>query len=161
VRLVLVVLFTLLGFALFSWANISDSMSPIESRPDTVTGMEVLFYFVAILFVAILVWVAIMIIRAAPAARTRPYLFTRFVFVCSPVAITVISIVVGIFTGTFGPFSQTALSLLYYFTLYNVFVWFIAYGYWPVTQDRYRVRNPTDADTESPAFDETSSLFKI
>jgi hypothetical protein len=119
-------IFAVLGTILFAWVNIRDRMDPVIGRPDSVTAIEVLFYvegmhmvcilfssshllFSATLFVGILVWMGVLLVMAIPVAASKPYLLTRFLFVCIPTAFSVLSILVGIFSGTFGPVNSSCM----------------------------------------------------
>jgi len=144
-KVVMVGIFAVLGTVLFAWVNIRDRLDPVIGRPDTVTAIEVLFYIEATLFVGILIWMGVLLVMAVPVAASKPYLLTRFLFVSIPTAFAVLSILVGIFSGTFGPVGSTSLSIIYFMTLYNVYVWVLTFGYWPVEQ-RFFSKNPSEGD---------------
>jgi len=144
-KIVVCVIYAILGIILFAWVNILDRMDPVFGRPDSVSGVEVLFYIESTVFICILIWLAILIVMTIPVANSKPYIMTRFVYVGIPTTIATLSILIGIFSGTFGSLNVTSLSALYYLTLYHLYVWIMAYGYWPV-QERYRAGNPREDD---------------
>jgi len=121
--------------------NIRDRVNPILGWSGDVTGIQVLFYIDATIFVAILIWLGVLIVLTIPVATNKPYLLTRFLFVSVPTGICVLSVLIGIFTGTFGSYNSNSLSTTYFLTMYNVYIWVLAYGYWPVEQ-RFSARNP-------------------
>jgi len=144
-KLVMVTLFAVLGVTLFAWVNIRGRRDPVLGRPESVTGIVVLFYFEATTYIALLIWLGALIVMTIPVATSKPYLLTRFLFASIPTGVCVISVLVGIFAGSIGPLNANALSAAYFVTMYNLYIWILAYGYWPVDQ-RFTGRNPTEGD---------------
>ncbi|EFA74716.1 hypothetical protein PPL_11747 [Heterostelium album PN500] len=127
----LVLLFSVLGTTLFTWINLRDRKDPILGPATAVSGIQILFYFVTTSFVAILLWISMLVVMTAPTIANRKFLIPKFLFTAAPISIYVISLLAGIFAGTFGPLNPDALSTMYFTTLNNVFAMIIAYSYWP------------------------------
>jgi len=145
IKLVVVGIFGILGVTLFTWVNIADRLDPVLSNSGSITGIQALYYINSIIFVGVLVWLTVLSIMTIPVARNFPLWRIRFLFIAIPTSVVVLSITIGIFTGTFGSVRATSLSVTYYYTLYNLYVWVLTWGYWPVEQ-RFSVRNPTETD---------------
>ncbi|KAF2070833.1 hypothetical protein CYY_007857 [Polysphondylium violaceum] len=130
-KCIVVGVFTILGIALFSWINIRDRRDPIIGPATSDGGIQILFYLVATIFICILLWILLLVILTVPIAYGKRHLFLKFIFTAVPITVYVISIISGIFAGTFGPLNANALSVTYYNVLNNVFTAAIAYSYWP------------------------------
>jgi len=144
-KFIVVGIFAVLGITLFSWVDIRDDLDPILEHPEVISGVEVLFYIEATIYAGILIWLAILVVMTFPVATAKPYLMTRFLFASIPTSLCIISILIGIFNGTFGPLNESTLSMVYFLTLFNEFVWVLTFGFWPV-QEKFAVRNPSEAD---------------
>ncbi|GAM28108.1 hypothetical protein SAMD00019534_112840 [Acytostelium subglobosum LB1] len=130
-KLAVIGTFGALGIALFTWINLRDRKDPVLGPALAVNGIQVLFYFVSTIFIAILLWISMLVVITAPIVSGKRYLIPKFVFTSAPISIYVFSVIIGIFAGTFGPLNPTALSVMYFNTLNNVFTALIAYSYWP------------------------------
>jgi hypothetical protein len=145
-KFLIVGIFALLGIILFAWVDIRDDVEPIVGHSNLVSGVAVLFYIVATVYSGVLIWMAILVVMTIPVATSKPYLMIRFLFISIPTSFCILSILVGIFNGTFGPLNESTLSMVFYLTLYNAYIWILLVGYWPV-QERFTARNPSEADT--------------
>jgi len=141
-KLVVVSIFGIMSLVLFAWISIRDQSDPIFSTK--VTGVQVLFYLVAVLWTAMMVWVSILVAMTIPVVTKKSYLMTRFLFFAIPTAICVVSIMAGVLAGSFGPFRRSTLSFVYFLFLFNVYVYFLTWGYWPV-QEGFGRKNPSEA----------------
>eukprot|EP01111_Echinosteliopsis_oligospora_P000199 TRINITY_DN10188_c0_g1_i1.p1 TRINITY_DN10188_c0_g1~~TRINITY_DN10188_c0_g1_i1.p1 ORF type:complete len:464 (+),score=113.67 TRINITY_DN10188_c0_g1_i1:53-1444(+) len=147
IKLIVIGTFFLIGFVLFAWVDISDDFDPIIGQPGSVTGQSTLFYIEAILYTSVIVWLSVIIIMTVTVVSSQThYLYTRFCFISIPTSIVVVSILIGLFTGNFGPYNTSTLPMVYYSTLYNVYVWVLAFGFWPV-KERFTLKNPSEADS--------------
>jgi len=133
--------FTILGIALFSWINVRDRRDPIIGPATSDGGIQILFYLVATIFICILLWILLLVIMTVPVAYGKSHLFLKFIFTAVPISVYVISIISGIFAGTFGPLNANALSVTYYNVLNNVFTAAIAYSYWPTLNPFQKKKN--------------------
>jgi len=141
-KLVIVCIFGILSLILFAWISIRDESDPVYST--NITGVQVLFYMVAVVWTAIMVWVVVLVAMTIPTVTRKTYLMTRFLFFAIPTGLCVISIMAGVFAGSFGPLRRNTLSFMYFLTLFNVYVFFLTWGYWPV-QEGFKDTNPTEA----------------
>ncbi|KYR02690.1 hypothetical protein DLAC_00149 [Tieghemostelium lacteum] len=130
-KFIIVGIFALLGIILFTWLNIRDRKDPILGPAGSASGITGLLYLVATIFIAILLWIILLIIITVPVVQGKKYIITKFAFTAVPIIVYIISIFSGIFAGTFGPLNPTSLSVCYFNVLNNVFVAVIAYSYWP------------------------------
>eukprot|EP01112_Ceratiomyxa_fruticulosa_P021555 TRINITY_DN7629_c0_g1_i1.p1 TRINITY_DN7629_c0_g1~~TRINITY_DN7629_c0_g1_i1.p1 ORF type:complete len:453 (-),score=56.29 TRINITY_DN7629_c0_g1_i1:103-1461(-) len=144
-KLIVCGVYAVLSVVLYAWVNIRDRLDPVEGRPDTITGIQVFFYIVATIYVCVIIWLLILLIMTIPVAKSKPYVMSRLLFIGIPTGVVGLSILIGIFTGTFGPLNISAVSMMYYLTLNHVYIWVMAFGYWPVTE-RYSVGNPREED---------------
>lgn len=145
-KFIAVGIFAVLGIIMFSWVDIRDDSDPILAHRNILSSIEVLFYIDATIFAGVLCWLAILVIMTIPVATAKPYLMTRFLFASIPTSFCVISILIGIFNGTFGPLNDSTLSMVFFLTLYNEYIWILTYGFWPV-HERFGARNPSEADS--------------
>jgi len=145
-KFVMVGIFAILGVVLFSWVDIKSDNDPIQGHPEAIDGIEVLFYIEATVYAGILIWLAVLVVMTIPIATTKPYLMTRFLFASIPTSFCIIAILIGIFNGTFGPLNESTLSMVFFLTLYNEYIWILTYGFWPV-KERFLPRNPSEADS--------------
>jgi hypothetical protein len=84
----------------------------------------------------IIIWIGVLMAMTFMVVLRKPYLFNRLIFVGTPTAVFIISLLVGIFTGTFGPLGRTTLSFMYFTTCFSLYVVILSWGYWP-TADRF------------------------
>jgi len=140
-KLIVVGIFGVLSLVLFAWLSIRDETDPIYGT--SVTGVTVLFYIVAVLWTAMMVWVAVLVAMTIPVVSKKSYLMTRFVFFGVPTAVAIISILAGVMAGSFGPLRRNSLSFVYFLFMFNVYVFTLTWGYWPV-REGFTDRNPTE-----------------
>jgi len=140
-KLLIVTVYGILNLVLFAWVSIRDQSDPVYGT--SVTGIQVLFYFVAILWTGIILWVIILISITVPVVKRQPYLYTRFLFFAIPTGLVCISFLCSILAGTIGPLSQTTLSFMYFLSLSNVYVYFLVWAYWPA-RNPFVASNPTE-----------------
>eukprot|EP01088_Endostelium_zonatum_P020901 TRINITY_DN792_c0_g1_i1.p1 TRINITY_DN792_c0_g1~~TRINITY_DN792_c0_g1_i1.p1 ORF type:complete len:486 (+),score=82.39 TRINITY_DN792_c0_g1_i1:201-1658(+) len=134
VQLLVVGVYSIMTLILFAWARIRASEDPVYSERDGITGMLVLFWFISILYGAIIIWLIVLIVMTVPIVNQKKYLLNRFVFIGIPTILCIFSVIIGIFTGTLGPFNRDSLGLVYFLTLYNVYTYILVAGCWPVDE---------------------------
>lgn len=100
-----------------------------------------------------MIWVGILGGLTIPLAMKKPYLLTRFLFFAIPTGVCIVSVICGIFAGTFGPFGQTGwkqyfsknflkkdlsfqkgISFVYYLTMFNTWTYVMTWGYFKVKE---------------------------
>jgi len=140
--LALIFSYAVLSLCLYAWISIRDAEDPVFGT--SVTGVIVLFYLTTTAWTIILVYACVLAALCIPIIENRSYLRARFFFFISPCIIAIMSIVVGIFTGTLGPLRRTSLSLVYFLFLYNVYAAVLAWGYMPPNHEKYAGSNPSE-----------------
>jgi hypothetical protein len=120
---------------------------------------------VAVIWTAMMVWVAVLVALTIPVVTKKSYLMTRFLFFGNillylstmnqinnfcflnqaiPTGICVLSIMAGVLAGSFGPLRRNTLSFMYFLFLFNVYVYQLTWGYWPV-KEGFMDKNPSEA----------------
>ena len=112
-------------------------MDPVFGETQDIFGLVVLFFLCAVLFGALVVWVLMLMILAVPVVMKNPYLKARYTMAVVPASIAILSLIIALFFGVFGPVSRTAPSFVYFFTLYNLYSIIMMIGYWP-TQSAFK-----------------------
>jgi len=151
-KLIVVGVYGILTLILFAWASIADEEDPVTS--NDVGGIQVMFYIVSIIWVAIIIWIVILAVLTIPVVVRKGYLMNRFLFFAIPTGICILSVLIGIFSGTIGSVNKTTLAFVYLTSMFNVYVYMLLWGYWPakdvVPSD---ARDPTtQTSEESPLY---------
>lgn len=133
-----------LSLALFLWFKLSHDFDPIFGDTQSSSGLVFLFFFCSLLFGAIIVWIIVIIMLAFPVVHKTPENAHRFYALTIPTIIVLISIVGSLFFGSFGPVRRNAPAFMYFFTLYNIYVWVIAFCFWPAKPNFSRASNPSE-----------------
>jgi len=151
-KLIIIGVYGVLILILFAWASIADEVNPVTS--NTVGGIQVMFYIVSILWVGIIIWIVVLAVLTIPVVMRKQYLMTRFLFFALPTGICILSLLIGIFSGTMGNVGRTTLAFVYLTAMYNVYVYTLLWGYWPardvVPQDS--LSNPNITSEEAPLY---------
>jgi len=132
VQLIVIGIYAILTLSLFAWARIRASEDPVYSERGGITGLLVLFWLISAIYGGIIIWLIVLVVMTIPVVNSKKYLMNRFVFIGVPTVICIASVIVGIFTGTLGPFNRNSLGFVYFLTLYNVYVFLLVAGTWPV-----------------------------
>jgi len=148
-KLLGVLLYGMLAIIFYAYTSIRERLTPLFSVPDHITPIQVVFYLIAVLYVCLVLWIASLIVLTAPLAFNRQK--SRFLFFAVPTLFLIVSVVIGIFTGTVGPFGRNTIGMVYYSVLYNVYVTVLLWGFGP-TEVRFRASNPSE--TTRILFDE-------
>ncbi|EGG14622.1 hypothetical protein DFA_10880 [Cavenderia fasciculata] len=142
----MVAIFTIGGIVLFAWINIRDHKNPVVGPTTSVNGLQALYYFEAILLFVIVIWIVVLIILTIPTLSGKHHLIPRFTVIAAPISLYVLSVISGIFAGTFGPLNPTSLSYSFFIAMDNVFVAMCAYSYWPTKNADYRALENSEND---------------
>jgi len=153
-KLIAVTIFGILALVLFAWISIRDEQDPVYGT--SINGISVLFFIVSVVWTAIIVWVGILMAMAFMVVMHKPYLLNRLLFIGIPTTVVIISLLIGIFTGTFGPLGRTTLGFMYFNTLLTLYVLYLTWGYWPITE-KFTISNPSEASPLSGAFQQMQS----
>jgi len=144
-KLIVVFVYGCLTFVLFTWFRIVDFIDPVFGETQDIIGLVFLFFFDAILFGALVVWVLMLMILSVPVVMKLPHLKARFLMATIPAVILISSLVIALFFGIFGPVQRTAPAFVYFFTAYNLYAIILLIGYWP-TESAFKgaFRNPSE-----------------
>jgi len=147
-KLIVVAIYAILSIVFYTWVNIHDETNPTFGVVNSVTGIQVLFYLVTAIFMALIVWLMVLVVLTVPVVTSKRYLLTRFLFLASPTIVAILSILIGFLANTYGPLNRTSLELAYYSVLFNVYIWVLTVGYWPISE-RYNLSNPSSGESIS------------
>lgn len=126
-------LYFVLTFTTFMWFVLARAEDPLFGDTARVSGLSLLFFTCALLFGGLLVWILVLLMLAVPVAMQQKHLSHRFIYVAIPTGVCLLSILGGLFFGSFGPIRRSATAFMYYSTLYNVYALVLLIGYWPVS----------------------------
>jgi len=171
VQLIVIGVYAIMTLALFAWSRIRASEDPVYSERGEITGLIVLFWLTSAIYGGVIIWLIVLVVMTIPVVNSKKYLMNRFMFVGVPTVICVFSVIVGIFTGTLGPFNRDSLGLVYFLTLYNMYVYLLVVGTWPVDEGnvvagtvfagRVEEDDGEQARVNVPTGEEGSGLLKI
>jgi len=131
-KVLLVLMHAILSLVIFVWIRVRASRDPVYGDHDEIIGMIIVFYFAAATMGAIVVWVAIELTLGMMTVVRDPQLLMRLAFVGTPACVGIISMLCAIFFGSFGPFNLVNSTFAYFIVLYNVTIWAMVAGFWPV-----------------------------
>lgn len=103
-----------------------------------------------------------LMILSVPVIMKNRHLKARFLMASLPAIVLLTSLIIALFFGVFGPVQRTAPSFVYFFTVYNLYVFILVIGYWP-TESSFRgtLSNPTDENTKIFGNDANYSEFQV
>eukprot|EP00029_Vermamoeba_vermiformis_P007883 TRINITY_DN3537_c0_g1_i1.p1 TRINITY_DN3537_c0_g1~~TRINITY_DN3537_c0_g1_i1.p1 ORF type:complete len:448 (-),score=59.57 TRINITY_DN3537_c0_g1_i1:36-1379(-) len=147
-KILAVLFYGLMSTVLYIYSSIRDRLTPIFTVPDHVTLIQVVYYLVGSSFILIVFWIGFMFAMSinSVASNMRP----RFLYFSVPAAICIVSVIVGIFAGTVGPFGRNTISTVYYTFMWNIYVYLLVWGYWPV-ETGFGATNPVVTEAQ-PLF---------
>jgi hypothetical protein len=144
-KIIVIGIYALLTVIFFTWVNIDDEANPVLGIGKTEEATSVLYYVIVALFMGCVIWFVILAVLTVPVVTAKPHLFTRFMFFVMPACFCILSIVIGMLAGTYGPVNRTSPEFVFFQTMWNVYLGILAYGYWPV-EERFSVSNPSSGD---------------
>lgn len=110
-----------------------DHADPVMGTVQHVSGLIALFFINLFLFAGIIIWViSLAILAFTNIKKERPHLMKRYCVLLVPSVFVILSIILGLFFGTFGPIQREAPGFVYFFTMYNLYVWVLLVAYWPM-----------------------------
>jgi len=142
-KVLVIFAFSIFSLILYTWSSVREKMVPVFSISDHVTGIQVIYSLVGVLFVGLVLWLSVLIVLAIPTIVSKPHLKPRFYFFAIPTGICVLSVLVGIFNGTVGPFGRDALGTIYFLAMFNSYVYLMMWGFWPITSG-FIEKNPQE-----------------
>jgi len=123
-----------------------DDSSPFWGVSDSVTALDVMYYLTSALYVGVVVAFFTTLVIILQPISERKAVHARFIFFGLPTLAVIISVLVGIFLGTIGTFGRDAPSFVYYLFMYNLYVYLMLWGYWPVEKS-YEGNLPTETSS--------------
>jgi len=148
-QFVCVAIFTCFSTALFTLIRVRAAEDPVYGEhADDLIAEIVLFYIVAISYAILLVWFMVETVITVSVVTRLHLPIKRLVYFGIPTLLCVLSIIIGMFTGTLGPFNRTSLGFVYFFAMYNVYVWVMVLGYWPAEKLGYYDPSAEEADRQ-------------
>lgn len=143
--------FGIFTFAFFLWFRIAQQVDPVFGDSGSASGLVVMFFVAALLFGTITVWILVLMMLTIPVVLAKTDYLARFVFLAVPTALCMFSIIAALFVGSFGPVRRTAPTFCYFYTLYNLYAWILAFGYWPAATGSL-AREATQPSEATPIF---------
>jgi len=130
--LAVIVLYAIITTVFYGLSSSRDEQSPLFGIEMHVTPIRVLYFIASALYVAIVIlFFATLVITIQPV-NEKFKLRARFAFFAIPTIFVIISVLVGLFMGILGTFGRDAPSFVYFLVMYNMYVYVLLWGYWPV-----------------------------
>eukprot|EP01094_Clydonella_sp_ATCC50884_P022986 TRINITY_DN539_c0_g1_i3.p1 TRINITY_DN539_c0_g1~~TRINITY_DN539_c0_g1_i3.p1 ORF type:complete len:260 (-),score=98.16 TRINITY_DN539_c0_g1_i3:117-896(-) len=143
--------FGLFTFGFYLWFRVAQQVDPVFGDSHSVSGIVIMFFVSALLFGTVTVWILVLMMLTIPVVLAKTDYLARYVFVAVPTAVCMFSIIGALFFGSFGPVRRTAASFCYFYTLYNLYPWVLALGYWPASTGTL-AREATQPSEATPIF---------
>jgi len=109
-----------------------DAASPLWGVSDTVSPINIMFYLTCSLYVGVVIAFFTTLVIILQPVSERKAIHARFLFFGGPTLGIIIAVLVGIFLGTIGPFGRDAPSFVFYLFMYNLYIYFMLWGFWPI-----------------------------
>uniref|UniRef100_A0A6B2L3X8 Wntless-like transmembrane domain-containing protein n=1 Tax=Arcella intermedia TaxID=1963864 RepID=A0A6B2L3X8_9EUKA len=125
-----IVLYGILSSTFYIMTNVTDQVplrgGSLEGHTRNVFLASAAFYItiIALFFATLLVTLQPTFLQVGSRAKLA--------FFAVPTIVVIISLLVGIFMGVIGDFGHSAPSFVYFLVLYNTYVYYQLWGYWPV-----------------------------
>lgn len=130
--IILAIIYILLTGGLFLWGALRDRMTPIDTLRHTGSAFQLLYYAAAAFYTFLVVLLAIKLsFNTIGARRHRDLLWGRYVFFAGPTTLLACSLVFGLFTSNIGPYASNMVGFLVYSALFNSYIYFMIWAYWP------------------------------
>ena len=130
IKYCLIIVFGVLALVFSSWMDIRFNVQPILGT-DNLGGIIALYYIDSCLLGAIIIWLIVLALLTLPTIYAKPYLEYRYMYLSVPACLICISLLIGIFAGSFGPYNRSTLSFLYFYALYNGYIYLLVFGFFP------------------------------
>eukprot|EP01126_Amoeba_proteus_P052032 TRINITY_DN6256_c0_g1_i27.p1 TRINITY_DN6256_c0_g1~~TRINITY_DN6256_c0_g1_i27.p1 ORF type:complete len:354 (-),score=46.96 TRINITY_DN6256_c0_g1_i27:31-1092(-) len=145
VQLILVGLYGFSTSILYAWSSFREQYSPLFGLNSRLIGINIIFYISSGLMVVVgMSFCVILVLTLAITNKDRPDKRVRFYFFTIPTLITIMSVLVGLFAGTLGPFGRDTPSFVYFISLYNIYTYILIWGFWPIDSGIKVLGNPTE-----------------
>jgi len=129
-----VILYFILGSIYFGIVSEKEYASPIYRLTSDVTVDNVFYILTTLCYVlnSILLFAITLAIILRPSASGRLLLKARFAYFVVPTYFLVIAVLSGLLYGILGPSGRDTPSFVFYLFLYNIYVYFQLWGFWPI-----------------------------
>eukprot|EP01105_Mastigella_eilhardi_P026481 TRINITY_DN7708_c0_g1_i1.p1 TRINITY_DN7708_c0_g1~~TRINITY_DN7708_c0_g1_i1.p1 ORF type:complete len:463 (+),score=119.28 TRINITY_DN7708_c0_g1_i1:55-1443(+) len=144
-KVVLVLLYFALAFALHTWTN-TEMKADVDVSWTSVTGILVFYVLTVLTFVAAVVWVCAAIMFSMPALVASRLLMRRFVFLGLPSAIYALCIMLKLFIG-FGSLGYNSMDIVFFATVPNIYVAVLCFGYLPAPPQQHMLNPKIDDES--------------
>lgn len=155
--LLLAAIYVVLTGGLFLWSALRDRMTPVDTLRNTGSGFQMLYYGAAAFYTFLVILLTVKLsFNALGTRRHRDLLWGRYVFFAAPTMILSLALVIGLFSSNVGPYATNMVGILVYSALFNSYVYFMVWAYWPNEGGGYVP--VTNSETAS-IFSENSSNY--
>ena len=158
-KLILILIYAILCAILLNYLSIKYVSDPVYSSSVNLSWPDIVYYLISLVYAISLVWIMVAMLSAVFQHKRveEDGQHIKVLFVAGAITLLLSSAVMGFFWGSYGPFqiSNNTLSFLYFFTLNNLFVWWLMLGFMPRPIRRFSRSNPSEA---SPLFDAKFAL---
>lgn len=154
----LATLYVLLTGGLFLWGSLRDRMTPVDGGIRTALfGFRLIYYLAAAFYTFLVILITLKLsFNALGTRRHKDLLWGRYVFFAGPTIILAFALVAGLFTSNIGPYSSNMVGTLCYSALFNTYIYFMMWAYWPI-DGGYSALN--SAETNSIFSDSTGTGY--
>lgn len=139
-KFIMLALFWIAAVVIFSWlelSQINDPAADVYSKPAFI----VFYVIMIILLVIYLFWLSYVVFRAISSRNTMPYLPLRLKFFGVFTLLVLVVVIAGVLGGQVGPISNNAAQLLSFLSLLNLYVYTLAFVYFPSKDVVGRAKN--------------------
>lgn len=135
---------------LFLWSALRDRMTPVDTLRNTGSAFQLLYYGAAAFYTFLVILLTVKLsFNALGSRRHRDLLWGRYIFFAGPTMILAVSLAVGLFSSNVGPYATNMVGVLVYSAIFNAYVYFMVWAYWPSQGGGYLAVNNS----------ETASIF--
>lgn len=132
-KIVLIGLFWIFAVVIFTWTELVSINEPEASLDQN--GGYVFFYVCLLLIVIVYAfWLMYVVFRAISSTDSMPYLSLRLKFFGVFTLVVVVITVAGVLFGAIGPIENNAAQLLSFLSLFNLYVYILAFVYFPTRE---------------------------
>jgi len=155
----LAAVYVFLAGGLYLWSSLRDRMTPVISLSASSTGFQLLYYVAAGFYTVLVLLLTVQLcINAMGTRRHKDLLWGRYVFFATPTVILALSLVLGLFTTNVGPNATSMLGILCYSALFNGYVFFMLWAYWPADSNNGGFA-PKDSAESASIFTEAAPSY--
>jgi hypothetical protein len=148
--------YVFLTSGLFLWSALRDRMTPVTGLGSSSTSFQLVYYLAAAFYTMLVILLTVQLsFNALGTRRHKDLLWGRYVFFAGPTVLLAFSLVLGLFTSNVGPYGSNMVGVLCYSALFNGYVYFMLWAYWPVDGGY----DPKDASESASIFSESAPSY--